>query len=322
MTDPFEQDPVILDAVRHDLVESVHRARVVVTGPDGTPIHRVGAVDAPMYPRSCAKPMQAVGMLRSGLDLDGPLLALAAASHSGEEHHREGVVEILARTGLTLDALQTPPDWPLDDDEKVAWAAAGHEREPIVMNCSGKHAAMLRTCVLNGWSTDDYRDPDHPLQRACRDAIADLAGEPVTHATTDGCGAPLFALSLTGLARAFGRFAASSDGPEKQVADAYRAHPTYVSGTRRDEVRFHRAVDGAIFKIGAEAVFAAGLPDGRGIAIKVADGTPRACSPIMAEVLRGLGYVDADLVALSSIPVLGHGEPVGSLRVREGALGL
>lgn len=320
MSDPFEQDPVVVEVARNGLVESVHRARVVVTGPGGEVAGAVGDVSAPIYPRSAAKPMQAIGMLRAGLDLDGPLLALAAASHSGEQIHRDGVIEILARSDLALDALQTPPDWPLDEDEKLAWAAAGHGREPLAMNCSGKHAAMLRTCVLNGWSTDDYRDPDHPLQRACRDAIADLAGEPVSHATVDGCGAPLFALSLTGLARAYGRIAVAGEGPERRLADAYRAHPEHVSGRRRDEVRFHGAVAGAIFKVGAEAVFAAGLPDGRGIALKVADGATRACSPIMAEVLRGLGFDDTELTSLSTAPVLGHGEPVGAIRVREGAL--
>lgn len=320
-TDPFEADPIVLDVVRQDLVESVHRARVVVTAPDGTVEHAVGSVEAPMYPRSCAKPMQAVGMIRAGLDLEGPLLALAAASHSGEEIHRQGVVDILSRTGLTLDALQTPPDWPIDDDAKVEWIRAGHGKEPITMNCSGKHAAMLRTCVLNGWSTDDYRDPDHPLQVTIREAVADLAGEPAGWATTDGCGAPLFAVSLAGLARSFGRVAGATDGPEKKVADAYRAHPEYASGTRRDEVDFHRAVDGLVCKMGAEACFAAGLPDGRGIALKVVDGDARGRGAILAQVLRGLGFDHGDLVRLSTVPVLGHGEPVGEIRVRDGVLG-
>lgn len=319
-TDPFAADPILLDLVRQGFVESVHRGRLVVTAPDGAPTHAVGDVGAPIYPRSAAKPMQAVGMLRSGLDLDGRLLALAAASHSGEPIHREGVVEILTGTGLTTDALQTPPDWPLDEHEKVAWLRAGHDREPIAMNCSGKHAAMLRTCVRAGWSTDDYRDPQHPLQGAIREAIADLCGAPPVAATTDGCGAPLFAVPLAGLARAFGRIAAASDGPEKLVADAYRAHPEYASGTRREDLRLHRAVAGLVCKSGAEAVYAAGLPDGRGIALKVADGHQRGSAIVLAEALRALGFDDPGLVALSSVPVLGHDEPVGEIRLRDGAL--
>ncbi|GAB3712812.1 asparaginase [Mariniluteicoccus flavus] len=292
-----------------------------MTAPDGSIQHAIGAVDAPMYPRSCAKPMQAVGMLRSGLDLDGRLLALAAASHSGEEIHREGVVEILSGTGLTLDALQTPPDWPIDETARVEWIAAGHQRESITMNCSGKHAAMLRTCVRAGWSTDDYRDPDHPLQRAIRDAIADLAGEEAAAPTTDGCGAPLFAVSLAGLARSFGRIAAAGEGTdERRVADAYRAHPEYASGTRRDEVALHRAVDGLVCKAGAEACFGVGLPDGRGIAVKIDDGTPRGSAIIVAETLRALGFDHPELTRLSTVPVLGHGRPVGEIRLRAGSL--
>ena len=114
---------------------------------------------------------------------------------------------------------------------------AGGSRSRVAMNCSGKHAAMLATCVTNGWDTATYLDPDHPLQRAIAATFADLTGEPVEVVATDGCGAPLLSTSLVGLAGAFRRIATAADGPEARLADAVRAHPEFTSGTRRDEAR-------------------------------------------------------------------------------------
>ena len=140
------------------------------------------------------------------------------------------------------------------------------------MNCSGKHAAMIRTTVVNSGDIASYRDPDHPTQLAIVRAIDDLAHEQAGNVAVDGCGAPLYAISLYGLARAFGPLAAAEDGAEHQVAESIRAHPEYVSGTRRDELDLHRAIPGLIGKAGAESVYAVGLPDGRGVAIKISDG--------------------------------------------------
>ncbi|NYI71538.1 L-asparaginase II [Naumannella cuiyingiana] len=311
-----ESAPVVVQVVRNDLVESEHRARVVITAPGGAVEWSAGPVAEPMYPRSSSKPMQAVGMLRSRLDLDGELLALAGASHSGEDFHREGARQILAGVGLGPEVLQNIPDWPVDDDARIEWIRAGHGPEVIAMNCSGKHAAMIRTCVINDWPIENYRDPAHPLQVAIATAIAELAREPVGPAAVDGCGAPLFAISLTGLARAFGRTAAAADGPERKLAEAFRAYPEWASGTRRDEAALHRAIRGLVGKAGAEAVYAVGLPDGRGVALKIDDGSFRGRAPLMAATLRKLGYANATLDAQLAVPVLGHGEPVGELRVR------
>src|SRR4051812_9794980 len=137
MTRPEDSDPILVEVVRNGFVESVHRGRVAVTAPDGALLASVGAEFAPMYPRSSSKPLQAVGMLRAGLDLDGALLALVAASHSGEGFHVEGVRLILAGAGLDESALQTPPDWPLDEAAREAAVRAGVPRSPVFMNCSG-----------------------------------------------------------------------------------------------------------------------------------------------------------------------------------------
>ena len=163
----------------------------------------------------------------------------------------------------------------------------------------------------------DYRDPAHPVQQAIAEALADLSGEEVTDPTTDGCGAPLLAFSLAGLARSFGRIAAATDGPERQLADAFRTHPEWASGTRRDETALHRGIPGVVCKAGAEAVHAVGLPDGRGIAVKISDGSTRARAVLMATALRQLGVAAPVLDEQATAPVLGHGEPVGEIRAVE-----
>jgi L-asparaginase II len=267
-----------------------------------------------MYPRSANKPLQAVGMLRAGLDLDGELLALVCASHSGESFHLEGVRRILGLSELDESALQMPADWPVDQDAREDAIRSGMEKSSLAMNCSGKHAGMIRTTVLNGQDIASYREPDHPIQLAIVQAIDDLAHEQATNLAIDGCGAPLYAISLYALARAFGRIASASDGAEHRVATAIRSHPEYVSGSRRDELELHRAIPGLMGKAGAESVYAVGLADGRAVAIKISDGNPRARPVVMAGVLKRLGFDHETLDAQASAPVLGGGERVGEIR--------
>ncbi|TDW19117.1 asparaginase [Kribbella kalugense] len=309
-------EPVILaDVVRSDFVEGHHRGSVVVTNPDGSVNWSVGIVAEPMFPRSSNKPMQALGMLRNGLPLDGKLLALAGASHSGEPFHLDGVHEILAKADLDETALLTPPAYPLDDEARDAWVRAGHGKERIAMNCSGKHAAMLLTSKLNGWSLDDYRSPDHPLQQQIRTAIEDSAGEKASYIAVDGCGAPIFALTLAGLARSFGLFAAAAPGTlEAKVKDAFRAHPQYASGSTRDEYELMRDTDGLFCKAGAEGVYAVGLADGTGIALKLEDGTPRARKVVMAATLQRLGITNETIENHLHFDLTGGSNVVGAVR--------
>ncbi len=315
MLTPVTEPVVVADVVRNGFLEGRHRGSVVVTAPDGTVEWSLGVVDQPMFPRSSNKPMQALGMLRNGLSLDGELLALAGASHSGEAFHLDAVRRILAGAGLDESALQTPPDYPIDETARDEWVRAGQVKSPLTMNCSGKHAAMLATCVAAGWSTETYREPDHPLQQAIRTALEDSAGEKVAAVGVDGCGAPLLAISLAGLARAFGLYAAATpDRFEGRIADAFRTHPEYASGTRRDETALMKAIPGLLCKAGAEAVYAVGLADGRGIAVKIEDGTPRARAVVMAATLKRLGLTHTVLDEQLESPLLGGGKPVGSVR--------
>ncbi len=307
--------------IRSGFAESRHRGTVAALAADGHMLLAAGTAAEPMFPRSANKPLQAAAMLRCGLDLDGKLLALAAASHSGEDFHVSGVLEILASAGLPDSALQCPPDWPLDDDAKRAHILAGGSADRVHMNCSGKHAAMLATCVVNGWPTQTYTEPGHPLQRQICDVVAELAGEKVAAIGVDGCGAPLLAISAAGLARAFRALVLAPGGsPERRVADAMRAYPAWTSGTRRPERQLMEAVPGLLLKGGAEGVDGFALADGRAGAVKIDDGAGRGRVPVTVAVLCALGAdrdpgVDvAVLAGLATTPVMGGGRVVGEIR--------
>lgn len=307
--------PVLAEVVRSGFVEGRHRGSLVLLAADGSVDLAMGDVSSPVFPRSANKPMQAAAVLRAGLDLSGERLALAAASHSGEIFHRDLVRKMLAEYGLTAADLQCPPDLPLDAVEAETYLAAGAVRDRVTMNCSGKHAAMLAVCDLNGWPADSCLDPRHPLQQLILQVVEEAAGEKVAAVGTDGCGAPLMAISLTGLARAFRHFVlAPEDTAERRVADAMRAHPEYVAGTRRPDTWLMREIPGALSKMGAEAVQAFALPDGRALAFKVDDGGLRALGPILARALR-LAGVEADVLPrVGRAALLGGAAEVGEIR--------
>ena len=314
---------MVAHVVRNGFVESVHHGIGVVTDAAGGVLLAVGDPSTAILPRSALKPLQAVALLRAGAAITGEHLALACASHRGEDVHLAGVRAMLAASGFGVDALRNTPDLPLDDDARTAWLRAGRGPESLTQNCSGKHAAMLAACRAAGWPSDDYLDAAHPLQRLVAEVVAELAGTPVVACVVDGCGAPALAIELSGLARAFGRLAAAGSGPEKAVADAVRAHPHLVSGAGGSVTRLLRDVPGLVAKDGAEAVYAAGLPDGRGFAVKIVDGSTRAAGVLLAELLRHVGAASAGALAhLADSPVLGHGRPVGAvLPAGSGALG-
>jgi L-asparaginase II len=310
----------LVEVVRSGVVEGVHCGHLVVVDARGDVVVAAGDPAQPVFPRSSSKPLQAVGMRRLGLDVPADQLALAAASHSGEARHAEIALTMLAGGGFTVDDLGCPHDWPLGDAAREAWIAAGGGKTRLRMNCSGKHAAMLLTSQLNGWATDGYLRPGHPLQQALHDAVADIAGEPIAATAVDGCGAPLFAFGLVGLARAFARLATAADGAERDVASAMREHPDVVAGSDRSATRLMVGVHGLIAKDGAEGVYAAALPDGSAVAVKIDDGALRAAERV---VVAGLGRLGADapvLDELAEAPVLGGSVAVGTIRMRAGIL--
>ena len=307
-------NPVLAEVIRSGFVESRHRGAIAALAPDGTFAFTAGSANTPISPRSSNKPLQATAMLTAGLPLDGELLALAAASHSGEDFHVQGVHDILDFAGLTDRDLQCPTSLPLDEPTARRLIRESDTPESRVrMNCSGKHAAMLVTCIANDWPTETYRDPGHPLQRHIRKTIEELAREPVAAVGVDGCGAPLFALTLGGLARAYRALVLAEPGTAgRKVADAMRKFPEWTSGTTRDENRLMASIPGLLLKGGAEGVDAFALPDGSAAAVKIEDGNARARTPVTAAILAALGVQPPAELATSV--VIGGDSPVGEIR--------
>ncbi|AZS89072.1 asparaginase [Streptomyces griseoviridis] len=302
--------------IRDGVVEGVHHGSVVVLDAEGQVRLQIGDIEAAFYPRSALKPVQAVAMVRAGLPLDGELLSLAAASHSGEERHLAGARRILALAELTEDRLRNVPDLPFGTAVRDTWIREGRAPSRLAQNCSGKHAAMLYTCALNGWSLDDYLDPGHPLQQAIAEIVEDLTGQRIARVTVDGCGAPLFSVSLGGLARAAARVTTAAPGtPEARVADAMRAYPEMASGAGRDVAALMGAVPGLLAKDGFEGVEIAALPDGRAVAVKISDGADRARVPVTAAALVRAGVDPSALTPFAGEALLGGGKPVGAVRV-------
>lgn len=309
---------------RSGFVESRHSGSAVVLSPDGAQTV-LGDPTAPILPRSTLKPLQALACLTAGAALEGERLGLATASHVGTDRHVAVVRSILEDADVTEDDLGCPAAWPTDSATRDELARDHAAPARVRMNCSGKHAAMLLACRANGWETADYLDPAHPLQLHIREVVERLTGEKPATIAIDGCGAPVPALSLVGLARALQRMGTSSERSpfalHRQAATligAVRAHPWTIEGPGRpDTVVIERT--GVFAKTGAEGVLVMVAPDGTTVALKMLDGGSRAASAVGLRLLERAGAVstsDAEK-ALGDLPLTVHGggAVVGAIRV-------
>ena len=301
-------DAVLAEYVRDGVVESIHRGWLLALNADGNTALSLGDSTQLIFPRSTVKSIQGAAMVRSGLKLEPRLLALGCSSHSGSSEHLAGVREILALAQLDESALQCMLDKPLGDLERREWGDKPATR--ISMNCSGKHAAMLLTCVTNGWPIANYLDPAHPLQVAIKKELEELAGETITLTSTDGCGAPLFLLSLAGLAKAIRAITLSTDPVHQEVMNASRNNPVMVAGHGRLTTQMMEAVPGLYMKDGAEAVEVAAMKDGRTLVFKVADGSLRPFRVLVHAGLKVLG-IDSPYEQEN---VLGGDRVIGAIR--------
>ena len=301
-------EQVLAEYVRDGIVESQHFGHLMALDASGAPALIKGDPNALIYPRSAIKSIQASAMVRHGFDSQVRNLALLCASHSGSQSHQEVALQILKEAGLDESALQCVVDRPLGIAERKEWG----DKEPtrLAMNCSGKHAGMLATCVINGWPIDSYLSPEHPLQQAIRKEMETLAEEQMAKVSTDGCGAPLFLMTMRGLARAFYNLATSSDPVHKKVIAACLANPEMIAGIGRGDTELMKLVPGLFMKIGAEGVQAAFLPDGRTVVFKVSDGSERAHQVILQDAFAKLG----EKFEVKHPEVLGGGKVIGEIR--------
>ncbi|MBT1619235.1 hypothetical protein BIU95_04300 [Curtobacterium sp. MCBA15_007] len=297
--------------------ESRHVGAGVVVDATGTVIDSVGDVTASIYPRSTMKPFQALAVRRAGALFSDEELVLTTASHAGTAAHQALALHMLESFDHVEADLGCPPDMPFD--RGTARTMDGPRR--LAMNCSGKHAGMLAACRVNGWDEATYLDTEHPLQQRVRSVVEEYTHESVDLVGTDGCGAPVFPLSLTGLARGFAGVVARADDDSAALTDAVLAHPWAIDGVgRANTVTIERLQ--VLAKFGAEGVMVMGLPGGAAVAVKVLDGSQRAGTLAALALLERNGLVAADGVAdvleATGERVLGGGVPVGTVRAGAG----
>ena len=304
----MRQGEILLEVLRNEMVESIHSGHLLITDKAGKSILELGDLDSLIYPRSAIKAIQAAAMLRAGLEVSPKQLALICASHAGSSEHLEVATSILAGAGLGEKDLQNTKDKPLGISERLAWA----EREPtsLAANCSGKHAGMLATCRVNGWNISNYKDPSHPLQQLIKREFENLTGRKIDKVGIDGCGAPLFALSLRDLANTFRNLVQSSDGIYKQVINACRSNPIMVAGLGRLPTILMSKVAGLFVKDGAEGVMVIATDSGEVIVWKMSEGSQRGAATL---ALASLSHLQIE-VELEREVVLGGGQVVGEIR--------
>jgi L-asparaginase II len=304
----MRQGEILLEVVRNEMVESIHSGHLLITDKVGKSILELGDLDSLIYPRSAIKAIQAAAMLRAGLEVSPKQLALICASHAGSSEHLEVATSILAGAGLSEKDLQNTKDKPLGISERLAWG--DRSSTSLAANCSGKHAGMLATCRVNGWDISNYKDPSHPLQKLIKREFENLTGAEINKVGIDGCGAPLFALSLRDLANAFRNLVQSSDDIYKQVINSCRSNPIMVAGLGRLPTILMSKVAGLFVKDGAEGVMVIATDSGEVIVWKMSEGSQRGAATL---ALASLSHLQIE-VELEREFVLGGGQVVGEIR--------
>ncbi|QEO13410.1 asparaginase [Agromyces intestinalis] len=310
--------------VRSGFTESRHAGSAVVLSPEGEVVRELGDIRSPILPRSCLKPFQAIAAMTSGVTLRGEDAAIATASHSGTAAHVALVKGLLARAELLPPVLGCPPALPGDRAAREQVVRAGGGPERVTMECSGKHAAMLLACAANEWPLESYLDPGHPMQRKVLDVLERLSGERPSAVAVDGCGTPVFAISLAGLARGIQKITtAQSTSPfalfreAAALTAAVRDHAWAAGGPGQpDTVAIERL--GVFAKRGAEGVMVMTAPNGTTTAVKVLDGSQRASTIVALRLLADAGALEHDAVdavqAELDLWVMGGDRPVGEIR--------
>ena len=320
--------PVLIEVTRGPRVESSHRGHIAVMDAGGTLRHSLGDAEAWVCMRSLAKPFQALAVITSGaaaaFGFGAKELALFSGSLSGQDFQVELATQILAKLGLTPDALQCGTHPPLHRPTAQALVKAGLKPTVLHNTCTGKHAAMLALCVHHGWPTADYLNPAHPAQELILGTVARMVGCPKKQiqVAIDGCGAPVFYVPLKNIALGYARLAgAQPDSPAGLLLAAILANPRHIAGDGRLETTVMEALPGKIFaKSGAEGGYGLSLvAGGLGVAFKIEDGSQRALNPTVMAILEQLGALTPEaqtaLAAFREPPILNHRrEEVGRLR--------
>lgn len=324
--------PILVEATRGQMVESRHRGQAVVVDAEGRVVAAWGDPDVPVYPRSSIKPLQALALIETGaaerFAASPEEIALACASHEGAVEHTSRVAAWLARMGLGETDLACGAHPPVDPRAAADLIRQGRAPSSLHNNCSGKHAGLLAAAVHLGEPTRDYLAPEHPAERRLKAVLEDMSGADLALAPSgvDGCGIPVYAMPLSGLARAMARLAAPGGlgaaraEAARRVTGAMTRHPRLVSGAGRfDTEAMAEGAGRFVVKGGAEGMHAAailgpGPGSGFGIAVKIEDGAGRASAVVMAALLAR--FAGAGLREWRESPLRNvAGREIGCLRV-------
>ena len=328
---------LMAEITRGNLVESRHLGNVVVVDGNTDVVAWAGDPEARMFFRSSAKPFQAVPLVASGAaDAYGfttEELALSSASHNATGRHQAIVSSMLTKAGLHECDLQCGFAPPMDEQEKARVALGLTQPSLIQCECSGKHAGMLAACRHQGWPTEDYLDPDHPLQREIRTILAAACAVPADtlDVAIDGCGLPTYGAPIRSFATAYAVLAdpdgARWEGPQPSRVALHRlrqaivAHPELVSGDGEIDTTIMRVTEGKVVaKLGAEGLLCMAIPDRRlGVAISDSGGSERGLGPGAVAVLGELELVDESTLSTlkqALCPAVKNfaGQPVGEIR--------
>ena len=293
-------NPVLVEVVRSERVESRHYGAAIATDSDGGVLFSVGETDQPIYPRSAVKALLALPLIETGaadrLGLTDGEIALACSSHSGEPVHVAGVTSMLAKAGREINCLECGAHWPLDDISARTLAGSGRHPSDVHNNCSGKHAGFICIACDRGIDPAGYVEPGHPVMREAVSALAEITGVTLDDSNRgiDGCSIPTHAIPLRALAHGFARFGSGAGlaparaSAASRIRQAVATHPHMVAGTGRFDTRLMSALGARVFsKTGAEGVFCVALPEqGIGIAVKIDDGASRAAEVATASLIE------------------------------------
>ncbi len=294
------ENPVLVEVTRGTRVESRHRGTVAVSDASGRLVLALGNVDAAIFPRSAVKAFQALPLLESGAadqyGLSADEIALAVASHSGEQVHAKTSASMLAKAGRDPACLECGVQWPTNETVAREMAARGETPTALNNNCSGKHAGFICLACHLQEDPSGYISPNHKAMREVKGALESVTGIVLddAQAGTDGCSIPTYAFPLKALAQGFAKFATGTGfAPDRakaaaRIRAAVAEHPYMVGGRGRFDTDVMSVLRAKAFtKTGAEGVFCAALPSqGLGVAVKCDDGTTRAAEMMMAAVLQ------------------------------------
>lgn len=298
-------NPIFVEALRGDVIETRHRGSVVVMKADGTVVGSWGDVNEPMFLRSSTKPLQGIQLIESGtadyFNFSDKEIALACASHFTEEKHETTLMALLKRIGFSADDLECGSPMSTCANNVVLVRREIKKALPIHNNCSGQHVAFLAMTKHLKMQHKGYIKKNHPIQLMVSKTLGEMTGADMDKASMaiEGCGIPVFAFTRKQAALAYARFATPSSLPAKRaesvkrITQAMMNEPEYFGGNKCFDTTVTKVLGNVICKEGSQGTEIAIIPSlGLGVVLKIEDGSGTIKEIAMGAILTSLGLVN------------------------------